>query len=294
MTGVLCLTCLILSLSNTNAAEESKPNKDIAIADFANISKEPKLNEFSKSIPEWIFNHLANSQKLSLVTRNQLEALLSEPALAEVGIVDAQTAVEVGRMAGARYMFIGTLSLRGLAGEDANIPMAIGAQLVEVESGRVIGGWQMKCDKTNVYDIAEKLTKNILRKLFPLSGPSAAVRSLVIPGWGQRSNGLISGYFFATGSVAAIGGVIATQVMLSNAEKDKGDVIPAEKTKELDDKRLRRNIALIALASVWGLNVIDAYVESHLLAKSRRPITERVVSFGVGADAKSIAMMVRF
>jgi len=315
MAGFLCLTSLILSSLNTSVAEEGKLNKDIAIADFVNISeREKKLDEFKKTVPELILTDLANDQRLLLVTRRQLNKLLEEMALAEVGIVDPQTAARVGKAAGARYMFIGTLSLRGIAGENPMIPMSINTQLVEVESSRVIGGWRESCDKTNVDEKAEKLTKNILKKLFPLSGPNAAVRSLVIPGWGQRSNDLVSGYFFATGSIAAIGGVAATQMMLSSAEKDRdehekeirektsrGETTTAKEADELEDKkddaekkRSYRNISLIALASVWGLNVIDAYIESHRLVKSRRKITERVVSFRVGADAKSIVMTVRF
>ena len=310
LAGFLCLTGLILSPLNTSIAEEGKLNKDIAIADFVNISEgEKRLDEFTQTVPEWIFTDLANDQRLSLVTRRQLNQLLEEMALAEVGIVDPKTAAKVGKAVGARYMFIGTLSLRGIAGENPKIPMSINTQLVEVESSRVIGGWRESGDKTNVSEKAEKLTKNILKKLFPLSGPNAAVRSLIIPGWGQRSNELISGYFFSIGGVAAIGGTIATQVMLSSAEKDrddfenkfKGKTITDAESYELDEKnndvknkRSYRNISLIALASVWGLNVIDAYIESHLLVKSRRTITERVISFGVREEAKCIAMTVRF
>ena len=49
---------------------------DIAIADFTNVNNDPELDNYTRSIPMLIFAHLANSQKLSLVQRHELDKLL--------------------------------------------------------------------------------------------------------------------------------------------------------------------------------------------------------------------------
>ncbi len=92
---------------------------------------------------------LANSRSISVLERERLEALAVEHRLNLSGLVDARTAVEIGRIAGLQYIVTGAVthfdtnekvqSFLGMTSEkkeDAEI--TIDARLINVQTGEVV------------------------------------------------------------------------------------------------------------------------------------------------------------
>ena len=299
---------LLLSLflfPQAGITAENSGLRDIAIADLSNISDNTNLDGYGRPIAEMIFTELARAQKLSLVERSRLEDAINEIALSDVGITNAQTAAKIGRAVSARHIFVGTLSEFKQEGA-----IVINTRLIEVESGRVVDGWSERSTEDNLSQVAARIADQIIKRLFPGSPASAALKSTILPGWGQLSNGHSSGYLFLVGGLASAGGLVGTQLSLSSAEDDRDEleklafsnsIVTAEERRDIDeagedvdDKRKQRNTAAIVLGAVWGLNIIDAYVETSLLAKSRRQAVQRTLTFEATPNLQGIVMRVRF
>ena len=299
---------LLLSLflfPQAGITAENSGLRDIAIADLSNISDNTNLDGYGRPIAEMIFTELARAQKLSLVERSRLEDAINEIALSDVGITNAQTAAKIGRAVSARHIFVGTLSEFKQEGA-----IVINTRLIEVESGRVVDGWSERSTEDNLSQVAARIADQIIKRLFPGSPASAALKSAILPGWGQLSNGRSSGYLFLVGGLASAGGLVGTQLSLSSAEDDRDEleklafsnsIVTAEERRDIneagedvDDKRKQRNTAAIVLGAVWGLNIIDAYVETSLLAKSRRQAVQRTLTFEATPNLQGIVMRVRF
>jgi len=75
----LWIAILLSVLGNSSAWPAL--TRDIAIADFTNVTKSPELEDYTRAIPTLIFTHLASSQKLSLVDRKELDKILEEMGL---------------------------------------------------------------------------------------------------------------------------------------------------------------------------------------------------------------------
>ena len=299
---------LLLSLflfPQAGITAENSGLRDIAIADLSNISDNTNLDGYGKPIAEMIFTELARAQKLSLVERSRLEDAINEIALSDVGITNAQTAAKIGRAVSARHIFVGTLSEFKQEGA-----IVITTRLIDVESGRVVDGWSERSTEDNLSQVAARIADQIIKRLFPGSPASAALKSTILLGWGQLSNGRSSGYLFLVGGLASAGGLVGTQLSLSSAEDDRDEleklalndgIVTAEERRDIDeagedvdDKRKQRNIAAVVLGAVWGLNIIDAYVETSLLARSRRQAVQRTLIFEATPNLQGIVMRVRF
>ena len=278
LTGTcLCIVKMLCIFGSSAALSASIC--DIGIADFTTITRNPELAEYTRAIPTLIFTHLANSQRLSLVNRQDLDKILDEMGLKDIGIVDPQTAAKVGHAVGAKYMFIGQLSVfQGKRGSR----IWITTQLVHVESVKAIGGWKIAASPTELDIKAVELARNILARLFPLNPYGAAGLSTLVPGWGQcankRADNNKSCYVFFPLAITSLVALAGSQhaynkaydeyIEMYNRESKTEAEMTAAENKYNDRKTLRR-IACAAVAGVWTANVADAFIRAHILSKYR-------------------------
>jgi Ca-activated chloride channel family protein len=89
---------------------------------------------------------LAGNPRLALVERSRLDALREEQRLAASGLLDADTAIDVGRLLGARYMITGQV-----------IPMTsqviIFGRVINVETGEILSAAQLFLDRKTVGEL---------------------------------------------------------------------------------------------------------------------------------------------
>jgi len=103
----------------------------IAIVDFKNTSRDESLDYLEKAIPESIITSMAKGGRLEIVERSRLQDAISEMKLGMSGVVDEQTAVEVGRAVGANAILVGSFVRIGSM-------IQINARLIDVETSRII------------------------------------------------------------------------------------------------------------------------------------------------------------
>jgi TolB-like protein len=127
---------------------------------FANNGSE-EYDYLQNGIAQILTTTLAKSEQIQIVERNQLEKITNELALGMSGLLDAESAAKVGKVAGANYMVIGSFINLGKA-------IRLDAKVVETETGIVVPGATAKAKASTVEEIdyaIEGLAKDLLKNL---------------------------------------------------------------------------------------------------------------------------------
>lgn len=127
----LLLLVFLASRINANPINPGKDKIIIAVVDFRNTGGDEGLNYLEKTIPENIITRMAKSGETEIVERSRLQEALTEMELGFSGIVDEQSAVELGRAVGANAILLGSFASIGQK-------IRINARLIEVKSSRII------------------------------------------------------------------------------------------------------------------------------------------------------------
>jgi TolB-like protein len=134
------VTALGLALLATSAAagalgaqESADVRPTVAVMYFNNgaVGQQAEFEPLSKGLADMLITQLAANTRIRVVERDQLQQLLQEQNLAKDGRVDAQTAVAVGKVLGARHMIFGGFVTDGRGN------MQIHARSVNVETSRI-------------------------------------------------------------------------------------------------------------------------------------------------------------
>ncbi|MDO9508447.1 MAG: tetratricopeptide repeat protein [Thermovirgaceae bacterium] len=87
------------------------------------------------SISELLRTELIGNRDIAIVERGQLNAVAEQQRLSLAGVVETGTAVEVGKLVGARYFILGAVSKFGTL-------LVLTARLVDVETGNVMKSFE--------------------------------------------------------------------------------------------------------------------------------------------------------
>jgi curli biogenesis system outer membrane secretion channel CsgG len=139
----------VLSVS---AAFAAKPV--IAVSEFKNeTSANWWSSDVAKDLAGMLTNELASTGKFKLVERHNLNAVLDEQDLAESGRVSKSTGAKLGKMTGAQYVIVATvtsfdsktketgggLSFRGISvgGKSEEAYLAIDLRVIDTTTGEI-------------------------------------------------------------------------------------------------------------------------------------------------------------
>ncbi|HDP67429.1 MAG TPA: VWA domain-containing protein, partial [Candidatus Marinimicrobia bacterium] len=103
----------------------------VAVLDFQNQTGQPELNYLEAAIPSVLITDLSICEQLTLVERARLQEILDEMQLALSGVVNDEQATEIGELAGADAILVGSITAGGQV-------FRIDGRLVDVASGQVI------------------------------------------------------------------------------------------------------------------------------------------------------------
>lgn len=153
--AVVLLVASTLSVPSLYSQDELT----IAVMDFQNLSNYPDLDYLEKAIPEILITDLSLSKKIKIVERTRLEEILKEMQLALSGAVDEKEAIEVGKVAGAKAILLGSI-IR--AGET----LRIDSRLIDVSTSEVILAEKKEWTSDNeviaaIDDLAEQIIKSL-------------------------------------------------------------------------------------------------------------------------------------
>lgn len=151
--GLAALVCFLSLAVMKVAVAAERPG--VAVLPYANraaVSKELSLGD-AAVVSEFVIEHLLEANRFRLVERSQLLAITNEHKLNLSGLVDPSTAVEVGRLAGVKYLIIGSVSglstkksgasyenrtVGGVAGKLNTVIANVTARVVDVETGEIL------------------------------------------------------------------------------------------------------------------------------------------------------------
>ena len=143
----MVLTFLLLS---TLAKSQDKPV--IAVVDFHSLG----VAEFvGQTIAEIVRTELVGTDKFMVLERGALQKVLEEQQLSISGIADEGTAVKVGKLVGAKFIVVGSISKLGES-------YILNSRLVDVESGEAVRGERFQGEsESQLADLAYRLALSV-------------------------------------------------------------------------------------------------------------------------------------
>lgn len=231
----------------------------LAVMPFSEIGAEARRLELGAVVTAELSTSLRRDHGMLLVERSKLQQIMGEIKLGQSGAVDSGTAPEIGKLADAQALVLGSVSTAG-------DKFLIDARIVATETAEALASASESVTAANL--VAFSSDAVVLR-----SRKDALFRSLLIPGWGQIYNREpVKGYLFMGAVAGSLGAALALHAMGTSAEGQyRGAQLGAGQTpqqfadqvqalrQKAQDRYAERNVAIAVGGGVWLLNVLDAY-----------------------------------
>ncbi len=148
-----------------NEIEKIKPPEDeykpyIAVFLFEDANARTGQTKLGQTLTEMLITALIQADKFTVMERVQLEKVLKEQSLSQSGIIDTETAVEVGKLSGLEGVVMGSIS-------QLKSSIEADSRLIEVETGKALAAANARVN--NVEDIrtlANSLAKQLSSKAY--------------------------------------------------------------------------------------------------------------------------------
>ncbi|MFH0947757.1 MAG: FlgO family outer membrane protein [Elusimicrobiota bacterium] len=150
-----CIVFLSAQTEEKLAVQSSTASAKIRIAvmDFESIGKEVKESDLGLSVAENLRTGLFKTGNYDVVERNFLMKLLEEQKLQSSGIVDSETATNIGKLSGAEKLVAGSVSKAGKT-------LTINIRFIDVKTGSVEKAESLTCaDENEIPQMANDIVK---------------------------------------------------------------------------------------------------------------------------------------
>ncbi len=236
---------LIAGLGQTGGAGFRR----MAVLPFQTLDPKAKEYQLGRVSSELLASRLAREPQIMQVERSRLNAVITELQRSERGELSPNGAVSVGKLLGANNVVLGSIAVTGP-------DYMITARVVDSESGRVVTAADQIFPQQGMVALSEDMVE-IKTKV------GAAIRSAVLPGWGQIYNGdtgrgiVYAGTFIGM-AVGAIGSA-AMGVAAENEYNEKTEDVVSERN-VANEHYKRVNYLLAGMGAVWAIAIADAYM----------------------------------
>lgn len=102
----------------------------IAVVDLEAQGEKAKSQELGKVAAQWLTTAFVNQGRFDVIERQALQKVIEEQQLGMAGVIDANTAAQLGRVLGATYMVTGAVTSHR-QGLDLNV------KIIETESAAI-------------------------------------------------------------------------------------------------------------------------------------------------------------
>lgn len=130
---VLGLVALAASLLAPVAAGPAEERLSVAVLPFSQLAPRAEDEYLQAGFADTLTTALARVRSLQVVERSHLKRILDEQKLQQSGLVDDARAAQIGKLAGARHVVVGSFIRAGNT-------MRVNCRFVETESGAVDAG----------------------------------------------------------------------------------------------------------------------------------------------------------
>jgi TolB-like protein len=138
------------------AAEGDVPT--IAVMPFSNVNKDKETDWLSEGISETLTTKLGNVQRIRVVERQRIDAVLNEVSLGQSGVIDPASAAKAGKVLGAETVVTGAFQKMGEK-------LRLTARFVKVETGIVSNTAMVTGDYNDIFSLEDNMADNILMNL---------------------------------------------------------------------------------------------------------------------------------
>lgn len=241
-----------------------------SVLPFEEVGEETQSRQLGKVVSDLVITNFARDHRFDLTERSQLAAIGAEQALGQLGALEDGQAVEVGKLAAARAIVLGTVA-------DTGEGFVVTARALDTTTGKLLSAEKVTLPKEEL--IAFSADAVVLR-----SKAGAAFRSAVAPGWGQAYNrqpfkaalvgGGVGALVVTAAAVAGFGALNAYSYdcwkqcngngpLPLNPDSIKSNEEQANMLRGLRDTANASyaisGVVLGVAAAVWGIGVADAY-----------------------------------
>ncbi len=120
------------------------------VFDFEVKSAETAAASMGGDVAQAVIEALLRGGRLRPVERKELAKILEEQELAASGLLREEDAVKVGRLAGARYILLGSVSV-------VESRLRLNARLLDVETAEILMAESVYGEKDRVFELEEAL-----------------------------------------------------------------------------------------------------------------------------------------
>lgn len=157
------LLLLFFTLIHPPVTQADFTKTKIAVLDFQ-LQGEPFANkDMGAIVAEWFITAMVREGRFDVVERRMLQKILTEQKLAMSGVVDANSATQLGKLLGVKVIITGSLM------KLENIT-EINARIIDVESASIIAAENVRSvAEANLQNLVVTMSKKIMKN-FPLEG----------------------------------------------------------------------------------------------------------------------------
>ena len=171
----IALLLLAAVFGSTPAATQQPVLPTLAVLDLADGGSlgpdAQNLSQLGKGLGSMITTEMMRNPRVHMVERDQIQQLLAEQKLGLSGMIDPATAIQVGKLLGARYMLFGSYT-------DVFSNLRIDVRVVEVETGKLQRAQEVTDKRENLFRSVNRLTNQLFKDLdlepvSPIAAPPA-------------------------------------------------------------------------------------------------------------------------
>lgn len=144
----LILVLMLLLWPVAVQAEELVSHTRVAILPFDTPKNQPDMEQFGVGTMDSLITGLKNVSQFIMIDRSRIEHAIKEQALATTGLVDAGSAVKVGKLLGAQVLVSGSIQV--FNGQIRIVANFIDAQSGEVKDSKEVTG-------ANIFELQDQL-----------------------------------------------------------------------------------------------------------------------------------------
>jgi hypothetical protein len=293
--------CFILFLTNVlNVFAQGTIKPMVVVLDFETIGIEE--GHYGRALSEILSTELASTNQFTIVERAQLGKILEEYKLQLSGLVDKQTAIEIGKLIGAQISVIGSITKFG---DTYNVFV----RFVNCQTGEITLSKSGELRDINlVPEMMRDMTNALINKTVYKKGEknpqSAFLYSLFLPGAGQAYIGTSTNKIWLFSLGAALGWALvfgsydSCQEAKNNADylyshdPTGGDpdytIYNAEEKREMSASEWREEESTYRSVMLWmGLFSIGIHAWSAFDASSQAKKYNKERGFYITCDPRS-------
>ncbi|WP_317899322.1 FlgO family outer membrane protein [Aurantibacillus circumpalustris] len=155
---IISITVISFLLSSSNPPEEDDFSYTIGISDFLTQGADANQQWIGNSCIDAITVRLSGQKNIKIVERKYLSKIIEEIKLQASGLVDENTAVELGNLVAVKYFIFGSASVSG-------DNLVVRARIIDVSTSKVINASEVSGTINEVFKLQQNLSNQIAAAL---------------------------------------------------------------------------------------------------------------------------------